>query len=233
MNNFTPQEIQDIYNKHCVKLQEYYKKYENVPTHLMDDSWNWSGKDYARVPCLLDFKEWVIKYKISSPEKLLYTDGSDPELFYLNPKSKKLIYYQFHNNQNDLHQLDLKEKDFDFVLFNQTFEHLHNPYLALKNIVNHVKSGGYVFTSVPTLSIPHMTPIHFWGINKIGLVVLFKHFNLEILEVGEWGNIDYIIQMYTEQTWPDYKALMKDGKIINDPNRSCQCWILARKPLIN
>jgi len=230
MKKLYPQDIVSLHSNHCVKDEEYYKKYEEVPYHLMS-KWDWDGKDYARVPCVLDFKEWVEKYGLKEPNHLLYTDDVDPELEYLSPKNKTLALYNFQNNSNDLHLLDLENKDFDFILFSQTFEHLYNPYLALENIVKHLRPGGCLFTSVPTKSIPHMVPFYFWTMSKMGLCALLHSFNLEILEVGEWGNYDYVANMEASLSWPDHRQLIKDGKILNDPNRPCQTWVLARKPL--
>jgi len=44
-------------------------------------------------------------------------------------------------------------------------EHLYNPFMAMENIYKYIKPGGYVYTSVPTINIPHMTPIHYNGYN--------------------------------------------------------------------
>ena len=71
---------------------------------------------------------------------------------------------------------------FDFFLFNQTLEHLYNPFHAVENIYKIVKPGGYVFTSVPTLNIPHMTPVHFNGFTPMGLAMLFLSAGFEIVD---------------------------------------------------
>jgi SAM-dependent methyltransferase len=229
MKSYSPTDIYNIYKKHCVKNNSYYKKYEYLPFERMEKSWDWDGKDFPRVPCVLDFSEWVAKYDLMEVNNLLYTCDSDPELNYLNIKNKKLIEYDFSTNNNDLHKLQLAKEEFDFVLFNQTLEHLYDPEKALKNLHKCMKVGSHIFTSVPVINIPHMTPVHFWGINKMGLSLLFDSAGFEILEIGEWGNFDYISSMFEKQTWPDYKQLMKNNKIVNEEHNACQCWILAKK----
>ena len=127
----------------------------------------------------------------------------------------------------DLHDISLNIKnEFDFFLFNQTIEHLYNPFEALKQINNIVKPGGYVFTSVPTINIPHNTPIHFNGFTPMGLAMLFKSANFEIIEIGQWGNLEYITKMFSTHDWPGHNALKN---ITNEEKNVCQCWILAKK----
>jgi len=66
-----------------------------------------------------------------------------------------------------------------------------------------MKTGGYVYTSMPTINIPHGTPIHYNGFNPMGLVMIFKSVGFEIIEIGQWGNLDYIIKLFTNHRWPD------------------------------
>jgi 2-polyprenyl-3-methyl-5-hydroxy-6-metoxy-1,4-benzoquinol methylase len=64
------------------------------------------------------------------------------------------------------------KNEFDFFIFSQTLEHLYNPFEAVKQIYEIVKPGGYVFTSVPTLNIPHMIHINGRGmINYIKIMM--------------------------------------------------------------
>lgn len=224
-----PEDIVYLYDRHCHKSDEYYRKYEKVPLHLMDARWPWENHDYPRIPCLLDFIEWTTKYGIRSPDSLLCTSIVDPEPFYLSPKNVRYEEYEVAGNRNDLHTLDLDKKDFDFVIFSQTLEHLYNPLLALYNLKCHMKIGGYIFTSVPMINVPHMVPVHFWGMNMMGLASMFTSLGFEVLEVGEWGNKKYIDYIFSRHNWPDYRELIEDGVIRNERQNACQAWILARK----
>jgi SAM-dependent methyltransferase len=129
-----------------------------------------------------------------------------------------------------LHTLSL-DKQFDFFIFNQTIEHLYNPFMCIQNIFNVVKPGGYVFTSVPTINIPHMEPFHFNGYTPMGLAMLFKSAGFEVVEIGQWGNHDYICKSFDNpHRWPGYNDLQKDNKVKNERGNECQCWILVRRP---
>lgn len=187
------------------------------------------GHDFPRVPCLLDFKEWIRVYDIK-PNKMLCTDYEDFELNYINPEKLHIFKYDGHNG--DLHTMDLQDKDYDFFLFSQTMEHLYNPILCLKNIYEHLRPGGWVFTSVPTINIPHMTPFHFSGIYPMGLALAFMSVGFELVEIGQWGNLNYISCIFSNHQWPDYYKLLTlgSGQITNEEHNVAQCWILARKP---
>ena len=64
----------------------------------------------------------------------------------------------------------------------------------------------------------------------MGLAMMFKGANFEILEIGQWGNFDYINKLFNTHSWPGYNMLQKDGIITNECRNVAQCWILARKP---
>jgi len=227
-NNF---EIINLYNSKVLKDSDYFKKYENLDSYrdgIIEEMFE--GRDFPRVPCILDFKEWVKKYKIN-PKNVLATCDSDFELKYLNYKKIKIINYNDATGENDLHKLNLEDKNFDFFLFSQTLEHLYNPLLAVKKIYEHLKPGGYVFTSVPTINIPHMTPFHFSGIYPIGLVTLFESVGFNVLETGQWGNHNYLKFIFKNHTWPDYEQLKiaGNGIVTNEDRNIAQCWCLAQK----
>jgi SAM-dependent methyltransferase len=226
MKEYTENELNYLYNNKVKLSGSYFNKYEllpNCPVKQWD--YSWKNRDFPRNWCILDFKEWIEKYKIKS-EKLGYTCDKDPELEFLNHKEKVLLEYP----KYDLHKIDnYFNEEFDFFLFNQTLEHLYNPYKTVKNIYKTIKPGGYVFTSVPTLNIPHMTPIHFSGFTPMGLAVLFEAVGFEIIEIGQWGNYEYIQRLWGTHSWPGYEQLNHNGFIKNEERNACQCWILARK----
>jgi len=227
MNLFSENQILDIYNKYVNKDESYYRKYETLPLELNNKNWNWEGKDFPRIWCILDFQEWLKKHNLNYFEKVLSTCNTDPELEYIN--YGYLTHKPYLYGQNDLHTLHLEEKNFDLVVFNQTIEHLYNPFISVLNMYNHIKVGGYLFTSVPTINIPHMTPFHFNGFTPMGLCMLMKSVGFDIVELGFWGNFDYIKYIFETGNWPDYRQLMKNGIIKNERDKNVQCWILVRK----
>lgn len=224
---FTEEQIIDVYNRHVNKPIEYYKKYETLPFGLNDKNWKWEGKDFPRIRCILDFQDWLKKNNLRHFGKVLSTFSTDPELEYITFDS--LYHAPYHAGSNDLHTLDLDEKEFDLVIFNQTLEHLYNPFISVSNLYNHTKDGGYLFTSVPTINIPHMTPFHFNGLTPMGLCMLMKSVGFKIIELGFWGNVDYIRFIFETGSWPDYRQLMRNGIITNQRDKNAQCWILVQK----
>ena len=223
---FSEAELQKIYNDKVKLPESYFKKYETLPpcpVKKYGHEWG-RRRDFPRTWCILDFIEWIKKYDIDI-EHLGYT-YNDPELEFVNPLKKTQVSYP----EYDLHTISNHFKnEFDFFLFSQTIEHLYNPIEAVKQIYEIVKPGGYVFTSVPTLNIPHMTPIHFNGFTPMGLAMLFKTAKFEIVEIGQWGNYDYIQKLWKTHTWPSYADLQTDNVITNEERNVCQCWILAKK----
>jgi SAM-dependent methyltransferase len=226
---FSEEEIKAIYNDK-VKLPQSYFDEHNVlpPCPVKAFNYNWANYDFPRNWCVLDFIEWTKKHNIEI-DHLGYTCDSDIELEFIHPSKKTLVSYP----EYDLHTIASTtefKNEFDFFLFNQTIEHLYNPFEAMKQVYEIVKPGGYVFTSVPTINIPHMTPVHFNGYTPMGLAMLFKTANFEIIEIGQWGNFDYIQKLFGSHSWPGFNRLINsNGYIPNEERNACQCWILAKK----
>ena len=223
VKKFTEKELETIYVKHVKKDNSYFDKYQKLPPCPVK-GWNnkWDTKDMPRNFAILDFIDWTKKYNINTGNELGITSSTDPELEFIKYKNKTLIQYPPH----DLHiYYDKYKLKFDFFIFNQTIEHLYNPFIAVKNIYYYIKPGGYVYTSVPTINIPHMTPTHYNGYNPMGLALLFLSAGFEIIEIGQWGNYDYITKLFKNHGWPDANQVSHK----NEERNVVQCWILAKK----
>ena len=231
---FNTAEIGNTY-KAISKNSEYLSKYDTLTDEdqsflhntLSHPLYRWDARDYPRVRTVLDFREWMEKYGIS-PNHLAYTDADDPELKLLEHKESTLLKHDASSGVGDLHELDDK-LCYDFFLFNQTLEHLYNPFIAVKKIYDSLVPKGYVFTSVPTINIPHMTPMHFNGLNPMGLAMVFQSCGFEIIETGQWGNYEYLTKLFAHHSWPGYKDLSPNG-IMNEERNVISCWVLAQKP---
>lgn len=232
MKLFTEDEIIKTYNEHVVKEPSYFQKvnirYNSLPNYEKD---KWFDKDFPRLASIFDFEDWVNKYNLHEVNNLLATCKTDPELEYI--RSKNIIICDYSEDKRyDLHSLDLEYKNFDMIIFNQTLEHLYNPFVAMKSLYEHLNDGGYLYTTVPTLNIPHMIPFHFWGITPIGMCMLSKSVGFEVLECGYWGNIEYIKYIFQNSGWPTTLDVMNNnGKISNDNSLTCQAqtWVLLKK----
>ncbi len=254
---FTKDEINNDYkifiekNSNNFSSKIYLSEFENLNLSWKIGSENFkfspSNKDFPRVKAIIDFNCWIKKWGLQHVSNLLITDKTDPEISFLEYDSIQIAKYDGINN--DLHDISTftinKDTKFDLIIFNQTIEHLYNPNLAIGNLKSLLKDGGFIYTSVPTLSIPHMVPFHFSGLTSMGLIYLFKNNGFNICEVGQFGNQDYLTLMYQNSDWPDYQKLLVSNKkqnwflnlfkkdassyITNDINFSAQTWILARK----
>jgi SAM-dependent methyltransferase len=222
---FTETQIKDIYNSKVKKPSDYFsRQLPKCPVKMWN--YNWQNRDAPRCFCLLDFIIWINKYNLNTIKTLNITCTGDPELEFINAEKINVYSYLYETNtENDLHKLANKEKC-DFFLFNQTIEHLYNPLLAVKNIYNNLNDNGYVFTSVPTVVIPHDTPFHFANWTPMGLAMLFSSAGFEIKEIGYWGNINYIHNAYGKVH--DFPDVFKCGSH-NEETNPCGCWILAQK----
>ena len=243
-------DIQHIYREYVLvnNCPEYLERYTPLPINKNVQRWKWEGKAFPRVITILEFARMVETYAIQ-PKKLLMYNGhaeGDPELAYIHPAAITRVDYDPASGKNDLQRLDLTKKDFDFILFSQTLEHAYNPLLALANLYNHLLPGGYLFTSVPVVNIPHSTPFHHYtGFTPVALGTLCYTVGFDIIEIGQWGNLKYINMMFNNRAWPDYLHLPKgirsrfalkfplsiflDG-LRNQFDNPVDTWILAQKP---
>ena len=224
MKQFTEDQIREIYENHVKLSPEYFTKYRFLPECPVR-AWNysWKGHDMSRNFIVLDFIEWIKKHNIEKGNNLAFTSSVDPELEFIDYENSYYMKYP----PCDLHEYIFQLKDkFDFFIFNQTIDHLYNPFMAVENIYQYIKPGGYLFTSTSAINVPHMTPTHYNQYNPMGLAILMMSVGFEIVEVGQWGNYDYICKLFKEHKWPDaYEASHE-----NEEKNVVQSWILVRKP---
>ena len=157
---------------------------------------------------------------------LVFNNYNEPELEYINCEKISSFNYDENIIDYDLHTLKIPEDNYDFVIINQTLEHLYDPKLCIENIYTYLKESAYFYCNVPTVNIIHSYPYNYYtGFTPVGLGCLLKQCGFNILEIGSWGNCDYINKIFNKKYWPDYNQVDK----INDFDTPCQCWILAKK----
>lgn len=226
---FSENEIVEIYNKHVKKDLSYYNKCNERYSKLsIEDKNKFFNIDFPRVSSLFDFQDWIKKYNLTHVDSLLSTYRKDYELDYIN--CNHITYCEYDNGKNDLHTLNLEKTDYDMIIFNQTLEHLYNPFVCMENLYNHLRVGGYLYTTVPTINIPHMVPFHFWGITPIGLCMLCKSVGFDILECGFWGNYKYINHIFSQGKWPNNSEIFESNMEIKSTDLcQAQTWVLVQK----
>lgn len=221
------EKIQEIYEKH-VKVNhtsEYDTRYHPLPLQYNNKKWKWETKDFPRVIAILEFKRYMEKYNFEFDEVLSFNNYDDPEYEYLKYKNITNLNYDDNPVKNDLHVFK-SDKKFDFAMINQTIEHLYDPITALKNIHKHLNNNGIFYANVPSNNVPHCDPYHYYtGITPTGLGVMVHLAGFEILELGQWGNKEYLHKLF-DYGWIDYTKL---NNTANDKTCPIITWVLARK----
>ena len=79
--------------------------------------------------------------------------------------------------------------EFSLTICNHTFEHIFNPFVAIKNLIYHTAENGYIFLSMPVVDCIHGEP-HFYysGFHPRFLSRMAQESGLEIISLGAWGN---------------------------------------------
>jgi hypothetical protein len=101
---------------------------------------------------------------------------------------------------------------------------------ALDRIYAHLAPGAWVYTNAPIINIPHMVPFHYSGITPMGACMLFLSAGFDIVEVGYWGNLEYIYKIFHSGEWPDWRQSVHDGVLRNEERCAAGFGLLARKP---
>lgn len=228
-NALSQRDITSLYQRFVLTNNNpaYLHKYATLPLHL-NTGWKWEGHDLGRVISLLEFREYALKYGGFTVPKALFINGTpDPEAQFVRAGKIDYCEYDERSGANDLHTLNLPHKDYGFITTNQTLEHLYHPYLCVQNVYAHLAKGGYFYVNVPALNIPHSTPFHFYtGFTPVGLATMLVSVGFELLEVGQWGNFEYIQKIYRDHDWPDY---LHFTNYINEFENPVGTWALARK----
>lgn len=147
---------------------------------------------YSRIVQLAALNQLINKYKIINQEHIgiISGDMSEPELKLFNTEKITVCAYEEDKVYNlDESWIGWPSKKFSLTLCNHTFEHIFNPFVAIKNIVHHTQEEGYIFLSMPVLDCIHGEP-HFYysGFHPRFLARLAKENNLDVVSLGAWGN---------------------------------------------
>jgi len=98
------------------------------------------------------------------------------------------LEYSIHRNTDivsDAHCLPFKDEVFDAVVSFNTFEHLHNPFSAAKEIFRVLKPGGKLILRTAFLQPLHEEPVHYYNATKYGVLNWFSELDIETCQVSE------------------------------------------------
>jgi SAM-dependent methyltransferase len=82
-----------------------------------------------------------------------------------------------------LHAIPVAAEHFDCIICNAVLEHVENPELVLVEFYRVLKSGGYLYLSVPFLQPEHLDPTDFQRYTKDGLRSLVERHGFDVLKV--------------------------------------------------
>lgn len=74
------------------------------------------------------------------------------------------------------------EKHFDVIVICEVLEHVHSPYLAVRNLFETLTAGGKVILSTPFILPIHESPHDYYRYTKYGLKFLFRDFENVIIK---------------------------------------------------
>ena len=102
----------------------------------------------------------------------LFDEGWEWSGIDIEPMDDKVI-------EGDAHQIDFPDKHFDLVISIAAFEHIHSPWIAIKEINRVMKKGAHLFGTVAFLEREHGNS-HFH---------MSQHGIRKILEIGNFRDI--------------------------------------------
>lgn len=204
-----------------------YSETENQTYPLTESNKiEFKNRDVARVPAVYNFFKYIKKYNLHAKKLLSFSGKSDWESLMLTKDVWHNLEFDENPEQNDVQVFNLPEKDYDFCVLAQTFEHIVDIPASIERIYEHLAPGGYFFCNWPVINIRHHEPFHFFtGITVTYINYLMLKTGFNVLECGAWGNKEYINFIYSNQTWPDYTQI----PLNNDKNSPCIGWCLGQK----
>jgi len=86
---------------------------------------------------------------------------------------------------SDIHNIKIKDSQFDTIIVLQVLEHCYNPKKAMREVYRVLKRGGTTVVSVPFLFHYHGCPKDYYRFTEDSLKYIFKNFKkVKIIPVG-------------------------------------------------
>lgn len=99
----------------------------------------------------------------------------------------------------DLTAIPVENERFDYVLFNQTLEHLPQPGAVLQELARVLKPGGTIYCTAPFYYEEHEQPYDFYRYTQFGQRYLFTEAGFDIISIewleGYWGTLAYQLDL--------------------------------------
>ncbi len=136
--------------------------------------------------------------------------AKEPELIHL--AGKEVTFFGIDNGSLDnfiylnLNVLSKFENQFDLVICSQVLEHVYDVKVALENLVNLVKPGGYLWVACPASNYAHGSPDYFSaGYSHQLITQLLDSTSIQIVLAQNYGSPRMYFFTHAIQYWPTRK----------------------------
>jgi SAM-dependent methyltransferase len=118
-------------------------------------------------------------------------------------------------------------EQFDLIIAEQVFEHLHWPYRAGKHVHQMLEPGGHFLITTPFLVRIHKEPddCSRWTETGIRYFLAECGFDLDRIRTGSWGNRACVRANFPH--WAPYRRRLHSLR--NEPDFPVVVWALAQK----
>lgn len=150
------------------------------------------------------------------------------KIYHMFPdESEKIIT---HYPEVDVQKMPYKNETFDYVIADQVFEHVRNPWMAIEEIRRVLKPSGWVILCTCLMMHVHMFPDDYWRFTTEGLKVLTENFS-SIYQCDAMGS--YKVMKMCEEGYRGKPVLpntdLEKIAMSKDDKYWTHVWIIAQK----
>ena len=110
----------------------------------------------------------------------------------------------------DIRELPFSDGYFDGVLCTEVLEHLPRPEMGIRQISRVLKTGGYLYLTVPQEWCLHYEPDDYFRFTKYGIRYLLENNGFEILAIERLGGVFSLMgQRLVDVMWRAIAVLLK------------------------
>jgi len=136
--------------------------------------------------------------------------AEEPELIHLSGKEISFLGIESGAIDNfthfNLNIASIHEKQFDLVVCSQVLEHVYDVKVALENLVNLVKPGGYLWVACPASNYAQGSPDYFSaGYSHQLITQLLESKGIQIILAENYGSPRMYFFTHGIQYWPTRK----------------------------
>ena len=111
----------------------------------------------------------------------------------------------------DVHRLPLADNTFDCAFCTGTFEHIRDPWQAVRELHRVLKPGGMLHVDAPFMQAFHLDPVDYWRFTVDGLRLLCKDFT-EVdagVHIGPSCSLYWSLREYMDSCLTSNKVLAR------------------------